>query len=96
VSREAVSRAELHRMFMDELRREAPDSVFVFEIDHRTAGADGCNWYPLAGIGSWQGDLTTNLGAFRRVRDRLAQDYLLDGEPADALALDDAEIAAPA
>ena len=52
MSREAISRAELHRVMMDELRREAPGSTFVFEIDQRVPGSDGCNWYPLASIGS--------------------------------------------
>lgn len=77
MSRDAVSRAELHRIFMDELAREAPSCVFVFDIDRRTPGADGCNWYPLASIGCWEGELNTCLAAFRRVRERLAREYLL-------------------
>ena len=77
MSREAISRAELHRIFMDELLREAPGSGFVFEIDRRQMAADGCNWYPLASIGSWKGDLTANLNAFRRVRERLSRDYVV-------------------
>ncbi|HET7232206.1 MAG TPA: hypothetical protein VFJ16_19520 [Longimicrobium sp.] len=77
MSRDAVSRAELHRIFMNELAREAPDAVFVFDIDRRTPGADGCNWYPLASIGGWRGELTASLAVFRRVRERLAQDYVL-------------------
>jgi hypothetical protein len=64
-------------MFMDELRRDAPGSVFVFEIDRRQAAADGCNWYPLASIGSWEGDITANLNAFRRIRERLSRDYVV-------------------
>ncbi|HET7460598.1 MAG TPA: hypothetical protein VFJ82_05105 [Longimicrobium sp.] len=84
MSRDAVSRAELHRIFMDELAREAPASVFVFDIDRRTPGADGCNWYPLASIGGWEGDLTASLAAFRRVRERLAQEYVLTEEPVAA------------
>jgi hypothetical protein len=62
---------------MDELAREAPDSTFVFDIDRRTPGADGCNWYPLASIGGWRGELSASLAAFRRVRERLAEAYLL-------------------
>ena len=81
-NRETVTRAELHRHFSDALAREAPGSRFTFEIDARLAGADGCNWYPLASIGSWEGDLTTNLAAFRRVRERLAHEYNLVADEA--------------
>jgi len=84
VSRDAVSGAELHRIFMNELSREAPSSVFAFGIDRRTPGADGCNWFPLASIGSWEGDLNASLAAFRRVRERLARDYTLAEEPVAA------------
>lgn len=87
VSRDAVSRAELYRIFVDELAREAPESVFVFEIGRREPGADGCNWYPLAAIGSWEGELNRSLAAFRSVRERLARDYLLaDAEDGNAAA----------
>lgn len=82
MSRDAVSRAELHRIFMSELAREAPSCVFVFDIDRRAPGTDGCNWYPLASIGGWQGELNTSLAAFRRVRERLAREYVLAEEPA--------------
>jgi hypothetical protein len=82
VSRDAVSRAELHRIFIDELAREAPACVFVFDIDRRKPGADGCNWFPLASIGGWEGELNASLAAFRRVRERVARDYLLADEPA--------------
>lgn len=81
MDRDSVSRAELLRIFSDELSREAPGSVFVFEIDRRPTGEDGCNWYPLASIGAWQGDVVANLVAFRRVRERLSGNYnLVDTE----------------
>ncbi len=77
MNREAVSRAELHRMFVDALAAQEPESMFVFEIDRRAAGADGCNWYPLASMGAWRGDVSVNLAAFRRVRERLSHEYNL-------------------
>ena len=81
--RESVSREELHRVFAEELLRSAPPgSVFVFEIDRRAADAGGCNWYPLASIGAWRGDVVENLAAFRRVREALSARYDLE-EPAD-------------
>ena len=45
--REVLDRAELHRLFMDELRRHpgAADSEFTFEIDYKPEGPGGCNWY---------------------------------------------------
>ena len=83
--REVLDRAELHGRFMEELRRH-PDGAkgeFVFEIDHRPEGAGGCNWYPLATIELWRGDLMRNLAAFAEVRDRLAARYNVR-TPADA------------
>jgi hypothetical protein len=64
-------------MFLDALAAQAPESVFAFEIDGRAAGPDGCNWFPLASIGAWRGDVSANLAAFRRVRERLAHEYNL-------------------
>ena len=84
MNRDSLSRDELQRIFSEQLSREAPGSVFVFEIDRRVAGEDGCNWYPLASIGSWQGDVVANLVAFRRVRERLSREYNL--EEVEALA----------
>ena len=83
--REVLDRAELHGIFMEELRRhpEGAEGEFVFEIDHRPAGAGGCNWYPLAAIEQWRGDLMRNLAVFREVRDRLAAQYNVL-TPADA------------
>ena len=83
--REVLDRAELHGRFIEELRRH-PDGAkgeFVFEIDYRPEGAGGCNWYPLATIELWRGDLMRNLAAFAEVRDRLAARYNLH-TPADA------------
>ena len=81
--RETVSQAELHRRFLDALKEAGrSDSVFVFEIDRKSPGADGCNWYPLASIALWRGDVLANLAAFRQVRERLSTLYNL--EPADA------------
>jgi hypothetical protein len=83
--REVLDRGELHGLFVEELRRH-PDgaaSEFVFEIDHRPEGAGGCNWYPLATIELWSGDLMRNLAVFREVRDRLAARYNVLA-PADA------------
>lgn len=84
MNRDSLSRAELHRIFSEQLSQEAPGSVFVFEIDRREAGPDGCNWYPLASIGSWQGDVVTSLVAFRRVRERLSREYNLEEVDAPA------------
>lgn len=77
--REVLDREDLHALFMDELRRH-PDGaagVFVFEVEYRPEGPGGCNWYPLATIEAWRGDLMRNLGAFRDVRDRLSARYNL-------------------
>jgi hypothetical protein len=75
--REVLDREELHGRFVDELRRhpDAAGSEFVFEIDDRLDEAGGCNWYPLAAIELWRGDLMRNLATFREVRDRLAARY---------------------
>jgi hypothetical protein len=71
-------------MFIDALAAQAPESMFAFEIEGRAAGPDGCNWFPLASIGAWRGDVSTNLAAFRRVRERLAHEYnLAEGEAAE-------------
>ena len=85
--RQTVSRADLHRTFSEELARLAPEgSVFVFEIDRKEAGADGCNWYPLASMASWRGDVSANLAAFRTVREHLSARYALHPEPEPATA----------
>ena len=96
MSRNAVSRAELHRMFVEALAAQAPQSVFAFEIDAREAGADGCNWFPLAAMGAWRGDVSANLAAFRRVRERLAHEYNLIETEAPAAAASVAELAGAA
>lgn len=75
--REVLDRADLHARFMAELRRHpyAEKSEFVFEIDYKPEGPGGCNWYPLATIELWRGDLMRNLSAFRDVRESLAARY---------------------
>lgn len=75
--REVLDRAELHARFMDELRRhpDAAGSEFVFEIDYKPEGPGGCNWFPLASIEAWRGDLMHNLTVFREVRERLSARY---------------------
>jgi hypothetical protein len=83
--REVLDRAVLHGLFMEELARH-PDGAlgeFVFEIEHRPEGVGGCNWYPLATIELWRGDLMRNLATFRDVRDLLAARYNVHA-PADA------------
>ena len=81
--RETIGREELHARFTRALADEEPDGVFTFEIDRCVPGLDGCNWYPLASIATWEGDVERNLAAFRRVRVRLAADFnLADGERA--------------
>ena len=79
VMREVLDRAELHARFMSELRRhpDAAGSEFVFELDHKPEGPGGCNWYPLATIELWRGDLMRNLRAFRDVRESLSARYNL-------------------
>lgn len=75
--REVLDRADLHARFMDELRRHpyAAESRFVFEIDYKPEGPGGCNWYPLATIELWRGDLMRNLAAFRDVREQMSSRY---------------------
>jgi hypothetical protein len=75
--RQVLDRAELHARFMGELRRhpDAAASEFVFEIDHKPEGPGGCNWYPLATIELWRGDLMQNLRIFREVREALSARY---------------------
>jgi hypothetical protein len=75
--REVLDRAELHGLFVEELRRhpDAAGSEFVFEIDHRPESVGECNWYPLATMELWRGDLMRNLAAFRQVREHLAARY---------------------
>ena len=86
MNRDSLSTADLHRLFSEHLSREAPGSTFVFEIDRRPAVGDGCNWYPLASIGAWRGDIVANLVAFRRVRERLSREYDLEETEAPAAA----------
>lgn len=75
--REVLDRGHLHALFMKELRRhpDAAGSEFVFEIDYKPEGPGGCNWYPLATIELWRGDLMRNLTVFREVRESLAARY---------------------
>lgn len=84
--REVLDRSELHAIFTDALRRH-PDGAggeFAFEIEDRPAGTGGCNWYPLATIELWRGDLMRNLKAFRDVRDDLAARYNILSLAADS------------
>jgi hypothetical protein len=82
--RETISRGELHRRMLDALAAEEPGGAFTFDIDHCEPAADGCNWYPLAQLAAWRGDVDRNLAAFRRVRVRLSADFNLpEHEPAD-------------
>jgi hypothetical protein len=84
--RETITRSELHQRFVAALADLAPDGVFTFEIDRFAPTPDGCNWYPLASMAGWQGNVSHNLDAFRRVRHRLAADFnLADDEPAAAV-----------
>ena len=94
--REVLDRAALHGLFMEELRRhpQGAEGEFAFEIDHRPDGAGGCNWYPLATIELWRGDLMRNLAAFRDVREQLAARYNILA-PAEAF-VDDLMIEEPA
>ncbi|MBV9108711.1 MAG: hypothetical protein JO306_04860 [Gemmatimonadetes bacterium] len=83
MGREMIGREELHARFTRALADEAPDGVFTFEIDRCVPGPDGCNWYPLASMASWKGNVERNLAAFRHVRAWLAADFnLADAEPA--------------
>ena len=83
--REVLDRDDLHALFIQELARhpEGAAGEFVFEIEYRPEGPGGCNWYPLANIEAWRGDLMQNLSAFRQVRDHLSARYNLL-VPADA------------
>jgi len=82
--RETISRGELHRRMMEALAAEEPGGAFTFDIDRCEPAADGCNWYPLAQLAAWRGDVDRNLAAFRRVRARLSADFnLAEHEPAD-------------
>jgi hypothetical protein len=83
--REVLDRADLHARFMRELRAHpnAAGSEFVFEIDYKPEGPGGCNWYPLASIELWRGDLMRNLAAFRDVREHLSALYNV-APPAEA------------
>lgn len=86
--REVLDRDELHRLFMDELRRhpQGAEGEFAFALEHRPEAAGGCNWYPLATMELWRGDLMRNLAAFREVRDRLAARYdVHEPEPAPSV-----------
>ncbi|HEX6039761.1 hypothetical protein [Longimicrobium sp.] len=75
--REVLDRGHLHALFMTELRRhpDAAGSEFIFEIDYKPEGPGGCNWYPLATIELWRGDLMGNLKVFREVRESLSARY---------------------
>jgi hypothetical protein len=73
--RESISRAELHRRFSEALAADATGGTFVFEIDVKEPGPDGCNWYPLASIQHWTGDLMANLALFRTVRAEMERAY---------------------
>lgn len=84
--RETISRTELHRRFGEALAAGG-SGTFVFEIDTKEPGENGCNWYPLASIQQWTGDLMSNLALFRRVRAELEEAYNVEtGAPAAASA----------
>lgn len=84
--RNTISRADLHSRFSAALASHPAGSggTFVFEIDRKEPGDDGCNWYPLASIHHWTGDLQGNLAAFRAVREQMAREYNLDETAAPA------------
>lgn len=95
--RETISRAELLRRFHEALSEhpQGRGGTFVFEIDAKDPGPGECNWYPLASLQLWTGDLRANLAAFREVREQLSARYNLHvpaphpegaGEPSEALA----------
>ncbi len=84
--RSNISRAELHQRFSAALAAHpsARNGTFVFEIDVKEPDADGCNWYPLASIHQWTGDLKSNLAVFRLVREELSREYNLEESAAAA------------
>lgn len=85
--RDTISRAELHQRFSAALAAHplAGTGTFVFEIDSKELGDDGCNWYPLAAIHQWTGDLKSNLAVFRLVREELSREYNLEESAATVL-----------
>ena len=86
--REVLDRAELHALFMAELRRHpnGAGSEFAFEIEEKLDDPAGCNWYPLAALEQWRGDLMSNLNVFRDVRERLSARSNVVPRPQPALA----------
>lgn len=74
---EVLDKGELHARFLEALRRhpDGAEGEFVFEIEERVEGHGECNWYPLASIEAWRGDLMRNLRAFRDVRDAMVARY---------------------
>lgn len=78
--RHTISRADLHRRFSAALARHpaGQTGTFVFEIDGKEPGDDGCNWYPLAALQHWTGDMQENFAAFRAVREQMVREYNLD------------------
>jgi hypothetical protein len=78
--REILSIAELHQRFVHALAEHpvGRNGTFVFEIDQKDPGDDGCNWYPMAAIQHWRGDLRSNLAAFREVRETMSRAYNVD------------------
>ena len=78
--RDTISREELHRRFSEALAAQptAAPANFAFEIDDKEPGEDGCNWYPLAAIQHWTGDIRANLATFRTVREELSRSYNLE------------------
>lgn len=84
--RQTITRAELHSRFSAALAAHPAGGTgaFVFEIDSKEPGSDGCNWYPLAAIQHWAGDLQANLSAFREVRESLSRDFNVEERVGDA------------
>jgi hypothetical protein len=75
--RQTISRADLHRRFTEALAAHPAGSAghFVFDIDVKEGSFEGCNWYPLAAIQHWTGDMQANLAAFRDVRAAMEREY---------------------
>lgn len=73
--RESITPDELHGLFMQMLAEQRPGSRFVLDVDACEPVGGGCNWFPLASMAAWQGDVTENLAAFRRVRELLSERY---------------------